>query len=82
MVKLCFAAAVFWLGASTQFALAEMADRPPDTMAARTLACAPCHGAQGEGSKDVYFRGFPASQRAICSISSRPSRTAAATIRR
>jgi cytochrome c553 len=55
VVKLCFAAAVFWLGASTQFALAEMADRPPDTMAARTLACAPCHGAQGEGSKDVYF---------------------------
>ena len=55
MVKLCFAAAVFWLGASTQFAPAEVADRPPDTMAARTLACAPCHGAQGEGSKDVYF---------------------------
>jgi cytochrome c553 len=24
-------------------------------MAARTLACAPCHGAQGEGTKDVYF---------------------------
>jgi cytochrome c553 len=32
-----------------------MAERPPDTMAARTLACAPCHGAQGEGTKDVYF---------------------------
>ena len=24
-------------------------------MAARTLACAPCHGAQGQGTKDVYF---------------------------
>jgi cytochrome c553 len=24
-------------------------------MAARTLPCAPCHGARGEGTKDVYF---------------------------
>jgi cytochrome c553 len=24
-------------------------------MAARTLACAPCHGEQGQGTKDVYF---------------------------
>jgi cytochrome c553 len=30
-------------------------DRPPDTMAERVLACAPCHGAQGEGTKDPYF---------------------------
>lgn len=34
---------------------AQSADRPPDTMAARVLACAPCHGAEGEGVKDPYF---------------------------
>lgn len=28
---------------------------PSDTMAARVLACAPCHGAVGEGVKDPYF---------------------------
>lgn len=28
---------------------------PPDTIAARTDACAPCHGAQGQGTADVYF---------------------------
>jgi cytochrome c553 len=27
----------------------------PDTMAARVLACASCHGPQGEGTSDVYF---------------------------
>ena len=27
----------------------------PDTIAARVLACASCHGAQGEGTSDVYF---------------------------
>ena len=56
MVKLSRLAAVFvWLFASSQFAFAQTKDRPPNTMAARTLACAPCHGAQGEGTKDVYF---------------------------
>jgi cytochrome c553 len=30
-------------------------DSAPDTMAARVLACAPCHGGQGEGTKDAYF---------------------------
>src|SRR3954468_4670110 len=29
--------------------------QPPDTMAARVLACASCHGAEGEGTSDVYF---------------------------
>ena len=28
---------------------------PPDTMAARVEACAPCHGNKGEGTSDVYF---------------------------
>jgi cytochrome c553 len=31
------------------------AERAPDTMAARVLACASCHGAQGEGTSDEYF---------------------------
>ncbi|HLH51469.1 MAG TPA: c-type cytochrome [Roseiarcus sp.] len=36
-------------------AASQSADRPPDTMAARVLACAPCHGPVGEGVKDPYF---------------------------
>lgn len=36
-------------------AQAQPADRAPDTMAARVLACASCHGAQGEGTSDEYF---------------------------
>lgn len=28
---------------------------PPDTMAARMLACAPCHGGQGQGTSNDYF---------------------------
>jgi cytochrome c553 len=34
---------------------AQPAERAPDTMAARVLACASCHGAQGEGTSDEYF---------------------------
>jgi cytochrome c553 len=36
-------------------ALSQTAERAPDTMAARVLACASCHGADGEGTSDVYF---------------------------
>src|SRR5271154_1198928 len=36
-------------------ASAQRVDRAPDTIAARVLACASCHGAQGEGTSDVYF---------------------------
>jgi cytochrome c553 len=36
-------------------ALAQSADQPPDTMAARLDACTPCHGNKGEGTSDVYF---------------------------
>ena len=36
-------------------AQAQTAERAPDTMAARVLACASCHGAEGEGTTDVYF---------------------------
>jgi cytochrome c553 len=31
------------------------ADHAPDTIAARVLACAACHGAQGQGTNDDYF---------------------------
>jgi cytochrome c553 len=42
------------------------AERAPDTMAERVRACAPCHGTQGEGTKDPYFprlAGKPAGER-------------------
>jgi cytochrome c553 len=35
--------------------LAQAADHAPDTMAARMEACAPCHGAQGQGTDNDYF---------------------------
>jgi cytochrome c553 len=36
-------------------AFAQTAERPPDTMEARVLACASCHGAKGEGTNNAYF---------------------------
>jgi cytochrome c553 len=36
-------------------AYAEPGERAPDTMEARLLACAPCHGKQGEGTSNDYF---------------------------
>src|SRR5262244_1876995 len=36
-------------------ALAQPTERAPDTMEARLLACAPCHGRQGEGTSNDYF---------------------------
>ncbi|MCP8937126.1 c-type cytochrome [Alsobacter sp. SYSU M60028] len=41
--------------ASVLPARAQSPESPPDTMAERVLACAPCHGAQGEGTRDPYF---------------------------
>jgi cytochrome c553 len=38
-----------------EVAQSQAPDRAPDTMAARVLACASCHGAEGEGTGDVYF---------------------------
>ncbi len=35
--------------------LAQAAEQPPDTMEARVMACAPCHGAKGEGTNKAYF---------------------------
>jgi cytochrome c553 len=34
---------------------AQAVERAPDTMEARLLACAACHGRQGEGTKNDYF---------------------------
>jgi len=34
---------------------AQDAERAPDTMAARVLACASCHGDKGQGTNDDYF---------------------------
>ncbi len=34
---------------------AQSAEHPPDTIAARVLACAPCHGRQGQGTSNDYF---------------------------
>jgi cytochrome c553 len=48
-VVLC---SVIWVDAHAQRAAAE---RPPDTMEARVLACAVCHGKAGEGTGDDYF---------------------------
>ena len=36
-------------------ACAQAPGHAPDTIAAHVLACASCHGAQGEGTSDVYF---------------------------
>ena len=36
-------------------ALAQTAEQAPDTMEARVLACASCHGAKGEGTDNAYF---------------------------
>jgi cytochrome c553 len=33
----------------------QSAEQAPDTMAARVMACAPCHGAMGEGTDNAYF---------------------------
>ena len=36
-------------------AQAQTSERAPDTMAARVLACASCHGDKGQGTSDDYF---------------------------
>jgi cytochrome c553 len=46
---------VLLLGFSAGGARAQQTERAPDTMAARMLACAPCHGPQGQGTHDDYF---------------------------
>jgi cytochrome c553 len=41
--------------AQTGIAHSQDAERAPDTMAARVLACASCHGDKGQGTNDDYF---------------------------
>jgi cytochrome c553 len=52
-----FAVAAFLLIGMTWGAWAQTPDEAsiPDTIAQRVLACAPCHGAQGEGTDNAYF---------------------------
>ncbi len=38
-----------------QSAAAEESAQPPDTIEARVLGCAPCHGDHGQGTKNDYF---------------------------
>src|ERR1700722_11471633 len=45
-------ASIFACGGS---ALAQDGEHAPDTMAARVLACASCHGDKGQGTNDDYF---------------------------
>jgi cytochrome c553 len=40
---------------SASVPLAQPTARPPDTMEARLLACAACHGPQGQGTDNDYF---------------------------
>jgi cytochrome c553 len=40
---------------ATNAAVAQAAEQAPDTMEARVLACASCHGAKGEGTNNAYF---------------------------
>ena len=63
-------------------ARAQDADRAPDTMAARVLACASCHGDKGQGTNDDYFRGLRASRQATSTISWSRFGTGGANIRR
>jgi cytochrome c553 len=53
-VALGFASVVFFAVHSGD-AGAQSADHAPDTTAARVLACASCHGAEGQGTNDEYF---------------------------
>ena len=49
------AVAALLFSVSVARAGAQETAQAPDTMAARVLACAPCHGAEGEGTRDAYF---------------------------
>jgi len=46
---------IFLVLIALPFGAAQSQERAPDTMAARVLACASCHGAEGEGTSDAYF---------------------------
>jgi len=52
LLLLFFIASIFAHGG---IARAQEGERAPDTMAARVLACASCHGDKGQGTNDDYF---------------------------
>jgi cytochrome c553 len=52
---LLIAVACLPIGFPTGTPRAQPADHPPDTIAARLLACAACHGPQGQGTDNDYF---------------------------
>jgi cytochrome c553 len=57
-LKVCcslFLLAVATILAQTGALCAQSAERAPDTMAARVLACASCHGDKGQCTNDDYF---------------------------
>jgi cytochrome c553 len=49
------AVAALLFGVLVARAGAQETAQAPDTTAARVLACAPCHGAEGQGTRDAYF---------------------------
>ena len=53
--RLCYVAllSVGCLGAREGYA--QSAEQAPDTMAARVMACASCHGDKGQGTNNDYF---------------------------
>ena len=67
-------------------ARAQDTERAPDTMAARVLGCASCHGDKGQGTNDDYFprlAGKPAGYLYNQLVAFRDGRvTAGANIRR
>ena len=56
-MRRCLQLVIFAVTAVFQFhaARAQPGDRAPDTMEARVLACASCHGPQGQGTNQAYF---------------------------
>ena len=44
----------------------QSAEQAPDTMEARVMACAPCHGAKGQGTENDYFPRLAGKPRGIC----------------
>ena len=61
---------------------AQVTVRPPDTMEARVLACASCHGEQGQGTGNDYFPRLAGKPAGYLLTSSSPSVTDGATTRR
>jgi len=55
MRRVIFAALIFAALSPALSASAQPGGQAPDTMEARVLACAPCHGPHGQGTGNEYF---------------------------